>query len=341
MDLRFRFYTIATVLFILSILAALYLTKVFLTTFLFSIFMAYLLYPIYAYLLRFTGNKVISSLMTIFSASAIILYLAFFVASRLLSEVSGLINADGATYFRGSSLSQALELFMERVLPPSLVSLLGVAPSSIASSIVAILQENISGFIPNIPAYLAQLILLVLFTYYLFTDGRGLVNRYFEIVPQKTVIYYFLKELNLIYNIFFRIHFLIAVVSAIISMVGFFFIGVPYPITWGIVLGFFALLPELGPAALFVPMAIFYLIVHDYTKAIELFVFGEVFLIAFPEYLLRPRLVMIGASVHPMLTILAFTAPIFVIGPSGIIVGPAVYGLVLAGYRTMAHLRRL
>jgi len=67
----------------------------------------------------------------------------------------------------------------------------------------------------------------------------------------------------------------------------------------------------------------------------------SIFLVALPEYILRPRLVMIGASVHPLLTILAFIAPIFIIGPSGVTVGPAVDGLVLAGYRTMAHLEKL
>lgn len=340
MNLRARFYTIAIALFIISLIAAVYLTKVFLTTFLFSIFMTYLLYPIYAYLLRLTGNKQISSLITIFSASALILYLVLFVVSRLLAEVSGQISSGGATYIRESSLSQAIEMFMERVLPAPWVSLLGVAPSSIASSVTEILKENISGFVPNIPVYLAQLVLLVIFTYYLFTEGRGLVNRIFEIIPQKTIVHNFLEELNIIYNIFFRVHFLIAVVSAIIAIIGFFLIGIPFPITWGIVLGFFALLPELGPATLFVPMAIYYLIIHDYTRAFELLFFGEIFLVAFPEYLLRPRLVMIGASVHPLLTILAFTAPIFIIGPSGVIVGPAVYGLVLAGYRTIVHLRK-
>ena len=341
MDLRSRFYTIATVLFILSVIAAVYLTKVFLTTFLLSIFMTYLLYPIYAYLLRITGKKMISSLLTIFSASAVILYLAFFVISRLIAEISGLISSEGASYLQGSNLSKAVEMFIERVIPAPVISIFGIAPSSITSSAAGFLKENISGFIPNIPVYIAQLILLVLFTYYLFTDGRGLVAKFFDVVPQKTIAYYFLKELNIIYNIFFRIHFLIAVVSAIIAMTGFYFIGVPYPITWGIVLGFFALLPELGPAALFVPMAIYYLIVNDYARAIELFIFGEIFLVAFPEYILRPRLVMIGASVHPLLTILAFTAPIFIIGPSGVIIGPAVYGIVLAGYRTMAHLQKL
>ncbi|MFB3765978.1 MAG: AI-2E family transporter [Methanotrichaceae archaeon] len=341
MNLRARFYTIATALFIISLISAVYLTKVFLTTFLFSVFMTYLLYPIYAYLLRHTGNKQVASMITIFSASSIILYLVFFVINRLLSEVSGLLSSGGASYIQGSNLSKSIEILMERVLPAPLFSILGIAPESIASSITGVVKENLSGFVPNIPVYLAQLILLVLFTYYLFTDGRGLVSKIFDIIPQKTIVYYFLKELNLIYNIFFRIHFLIAVVSAIIAMIGFFFIGVPYPITWGIILGFFALLPELGPAALFVPMAIYYIIIYDYAKAIEIFIFGEIFLVAFPEYILRPRLVMIGASVHPLLTILAFTAPIFIIGASGVIVGPAVYGLVLAGYRTMAHLEKL
>lgn len=341
MDLRSRFYTIAIALFIISIIAAVYLTKVFLTTFLLSIFMTYLLYPIYAHLLSRTGNKQISSLITILSASALILYLVFFVVSRLLAEVSGLLSSEGTSYIQGSNLSQSIEMFIERFLPVPLVSILGITPSLIASSVTGILRENISGFVPNIPVYLAQLVLLVIFTYYLFTDGRDLVSKIFEPMPQKTIIYYFLKELNLIYNIFFRIHFLIAVVSAIIAMTGFLLIGIPYPIVWGIILGFFALLPELGPAALFVPMAIYYIITNDYAKAIELFIFGEVFLVAFPEYLLRPRLVMIEASVHPLLTILAFTAPIFIIGPSGVIVGPAVYGLALAGYRTLAHLRKL
>lgn len=341
MYLRPRFYIIAMALFILSIIAAIYLTEVFITTFLFSIFLVYILDPIYIALLRITGNKQISSIVTISSASAIILLLTLFAASSLLTEVSDIVSSGNVAYLRESSLSSAIAIFMEKYLPASLVSLLDVIPTTIASSIITTSRDIISGFIPNIPVYLAQLVLLVIFTYYLFTDGRNLISVFFETIRQKTIAYYFLKELNLIYNIFFRIHFLIAVLSAIIAMAGFFLMGIPYPITWGIVLGFFALLPELGPAALFVPMAIYYLIIHDYTRALELFLFGEIFLVALPEYIIRPRLVMIGASVHPLFTILAFTAPIFVIGPSGVIIGPAIYGIVLAGYRTMAHLRRL
>jgi predicted PurR-regulated permease PerM len=37
---------------------------------------------------------------------------------------------------------------------------------------------------------------------------------------------------------------------------------------------------------------------------------------------------------------MAFTAPVFVIGLMGVIVGPTVYGFILAAYRTMLYFRK-
>lgn len=87
-----RFNTIALAIFILSALVAVYLTKVFLTTLLLSIFMVYLLYPIYSYLIHLTKSKPLSAAITIAMASSVILYLTFFVVTRLMAEVSGLLD---------------------------------------------------------------------------------------------------------------------------------------------------------------------------------------------------------------------------------------------------------
>jgi predicted PurR-regulated permease PerM len=340
MDPRIRFYTIFVAVIILSAIAAVYLTQVFLTTLLLSVFMVYLLDPLYMYLLRFTRSKAVSSIITITIASGVIIYLFLSVVIRLLAEISNLTSSsDAPPYLKESNLALAITDFIGQFFPARIITLLDGLPSDIASYTVTVLKETVSSFIGNLPVYLAQLVLLVFFTYYLFTSGRDIVIGFLEILPEKAMLYHFLRELNLIYNIFFRIHFLIAAVSAIIAIIGFHFLGIPYPVTWGIILGFFGLIPELGPSAIFVPMAIYYLIVNDYAKALELFIFGEVFLVFLPEYVLRPRLVLIGASVHPLLTVLAFTAPIFVIGPSGVIIGPAIYGIALAGYRTILHFR--
>ncbi len=339
MNPRIRFYTVFVAAIILSTIAALYLTQVFLTTLLLSVFMVYLLDPIYLYLLRATKSKTVSSIITIIIASGVIIYLFLSVVTRLMAEISNLTSSSDAPYLKESNLALAITDFIGQFFPARIIVLLDGLPADVASYTVTVLKNIVSSFIGNLPVYLAQLILLVFFTYYLFTSGRDIVIGFLEVLPERAMMYYFLRELNLIYNIFFRIHFLIAAVSAIIAIIGFHFLGIPYPVTWGIILGFFGLIPELGPSALFVPMAIYYLIVNDYAKALELFVFGEVFLVFLPEYVLRPRLVLIGASVHPLLTVLAFTAPIFVIGPSGVIIGPAIYGIALAGYRTILHFR--
>ena len=339
MNLRLDYYTVAALIFILSVIATVYLTTVFITTLLLSVFFVYLLEPVYLYFLKFTKNKQVSSFLTILMAAIIILCIIFFVVAQLLAEVSSLIGPS-TTHLQVSNLSEAITSFIGSIFPSSIVSFLGGVPTDVVSSIVAVLQSNISAFVNNTPIYITQLILLVFFTYYFFTDGKDSIIRFVETTPKRDITNHFLKELNLIYNVFFRVQFVIAIVSAIIAMVGFFFMGIPYPITWGIILGFFALLPELGPATLFVPMSIYFLISHDFAKAMEIIVFGEVFLVLISEYILRPRLVLIGASVHPVYTILAFTAPIFIVGASGIIVGPVIFGFTLAGYRTILYLRK-
>jgi predicted PurR-regulated permease PerM len=340
MGQRTNFYIVAAAIFVLSVILSLYFTKAFITTLLLGVFMVYILDPVYIYLLNFIKNKSISALITILATSAVILYLLFFAARNLISELSILASLSTVPdYLVELNLTLAIKTFIATYYPDVAIPLLDGIPSTVASYLVDLLTAFISAFISNLPIYIAQLILLVFFTYYFFIDGKNIIKRLIELLPEKEVVDHFFNELNLIYNIFFRIHFLIAVIDAVIGTVGFYILGIPFPITWGIILGFFNLIPELGPSAVFIPISIYYLIIHDYSRALGVFIFGEIFLVLIPEYIIRPRLVLIGASVHPLLTILAFTAPIFIIGPAGVIVGPAVYGISLAGYRTLLFVK--
>jgi predicted PurR-regulated permease PerM len=85
-------------------------------------------------------------------------------------------------------------------------------------------------------------------------------------------------------------------------------------------------------------MALYYLVVQDYLRVAALLVLGTVFLNLFPENIMRPALAKAGAAIHPAVTLLAFAAPIFAIGVMGVIVGPALYGFVLAAYRTRLNI---
>ena len=58
-----------------------------------------------------------------------------------------------------------------------------------------------------------------------------------------------------------------------------------------------------------------------------------------PENIIRPQLAFMSARIHPLITVLAYTAPVFVMGIDGVIVGPALYGFLLAIYRTKVNYR--
>ena len=95
-----------------------------------------------------------------------------------------------------------------------------------------------------------------------------------------------------------------------------------------------ALLPMIGPTVVYIPLSLYYFVIQDYSKALILLVLGTLLLNIIPENFIRPKLAQKKGSIHPTITLISFTAPLFVIGAMGVIVGPALYGFLLAVYRT-------
>jgi len=100
-----------------------------------------------------------------------------------------------------------------------------------------------------------------------------------------------------------------------------------------------ALIPFPGPPMVYVPMAIYYFLIKDYQMGIILLLFGAIVITLIPSNIIAPQLALRTARIHPILTLLAFIAPIFVLGIAGVIVGPLFYGLLLAIYRTEVYYR--
>lgn len=212
-------------------------------------------------------------------------------------------------------------------------------PASLISYVLRILSNFFADFLSSMPILFAQLLAAIFFTYYLLIDGRRFVETARVLLPEKRTVSVFLKELDTIYNSLFNVYFLTSMLSGVLAAIAFLLIGVPYALLWGSVIAVFTLVPMLGPLSVIVPMSIYYIAIHEYETALFLLAMGIVVLTIIPENVIRPRLAMHGASIHPVITILAYTAPIFVIGISGVIVGPAVYGFILAAYRTGVAIR--
>jgi predicted PurR-regulated permease PerM len=212
---------------------------------------------------------------------------------------------------------------------------------AIATWLFPIVQRKLSSLASDLPVLFAQLIVVIFFTYYILMDGQAFVAGGLDLFPKQKqrIMQNFLQELNSIYNTLFTVYFTTSMLSGVLAAIGFSLLGISYPFVLGVVVGIFTLIPMLGPPFVFIPIALYHLFLGDILRAIIIVLFGTVVLMVIPENVLRPHLAMKSARIHPIVTLLAYTAPIFVVGLIGVILGPTLYGFLLAAYRAVVNYR--
>ena len=366
-DQERRFRIIATLSVLLVFISAVYVTKEFIPVVFFSIFLAYLLRPLYSFLLRLTGRRHLSSLLSIIITLIAFISIVLSLVVVLSGEVSDLFgsadeivmhsNLTGNITTSEHILSGEGESLLDRYINRYIDMLGGSTGSalnwilhnylgqlrSLALSMIYWVLENLSSavkeLISELPLRFAQFLLAIFFTYYILIDGKEIMNKAVDLLPKRNVVDMFLKELNSIFNTLFGVYFATSMLSGVLAAIGFFILQIPYPLIWGGLIAILTLIPMVGPTAVFIPMALYFIIVHNYFTASALLIFGTIFLMIIPENVIRPSLAQKSASIHPIITMLAYTAPIFVLGLMGMIIGPMLYGFLLAAYRIGARLK--
>lgn len=348
-----RFDIGAALLVFLAFIITLYLTKDFLNTIMLSIVLVFLLKPLYAFFFRLTSRRQLSSFFSIMIVFVFILSVLLGITTVLLVELSNLERSGALSTSEFAVITGELDSWARGALPPwfygyvsdivlRYVQEISDIPVAIATWLLPIVQRELTSFASDLPVLFAQLIVVVFFTYYILMEGNDLMAGAVELMPEsrRGILRSFLYELNGIYDTLFSVYFTTSMLSGVLAAIGFSMLGVPYPFVLGAVVGIFTLIPMLGPPFVFVPMALYYLISGDSLRFLIIIVFGTVLLMVIPENVIRPHLAMKSARIHPIVTLLAYTAPIFVVGLMGVIIGPTLYGFLLAAYRAVVEVRR-
>ncbi len=343
-DQKFNFG--GAIIVFLAIILAVYLTKDLLAPLLLGFLLAYVFYPVYRWLLKRTRKKSFSSFITMLLILSIALIPTFGILSILTQEISKLVGLGGIGYIQGQVgvLSDAFRGLAVDLLPAQFANRLEAMGDMARMALVRIapvVQAVLLGFISSVPLYATNAFIAAFFTYYFLIDGKDLIDKAVELMPRREVMARFLMELDAIYSSLFRLIFVTAAIVAVIGAIGFAILGVPYPAILGMLVGVVSLLPMVGPPVIFMPVAVYFIILQDYIRAFATIFFGVVFVNMLPNNFILPKLAERGASIHPLITLLAFTAPLLVVGIIGIIVGPAVYGFILAAFRTWIYFREM
>jgi predicted PurR-regulated permease PerM len=115
--------------------------------------------------------------------------------------------------------------------------------------------------------------------------------------------------------------FAIAAVQGFLGGVMFWWLGLPAPLLWGLVMGLLAVVPMLGAFVIWAPAALFLALDGDWNSALILTLWGML-VVGTIDNLLRPILVGTRLKLHTVLTFLSIVGGLILFGPAGFILGP-------------------
>lgn len=125
-------------------------------------------------------------------------------------------------------------------------------------------------------------------------------------------------------------------VSAVQGLLGglmFWWLGLPVPLLWGVVMALLAVLPVLGAFVVWIPAALFLALAGSWEKALILTAWGAV-VVGGIDNLLRPMLLGDRLKLHTIVAFISVVGGLMLFGSAGLILGPVVLTITTAFLET-------
>jgi predicted PurR-regulated permease PerM len=121
----------------------------------------------------------------------------------------------------------------------------------------------------------------------------------------------------------------VSLAQGTLAFIGFWIIGVPSPLLWGVATSAFSFVPLVGAAAIWVPMTIVLAIGGHYGQALFLGLWGGL-AISLVDNLIRPIIIGDATKLHTLLIFFSILGGIRVFGFLGLVMGPVVLAIGIA-----------
>ncbi|MBK7430275.1 MAG: AI-2E family transporter [Bacteroidetes bacterium] len=240
----------------------------------------------------------------------------YFIGSLILPRIYMIFSS-------GSLTMDALQKADNQL--QNLIGFQVLTPENLAS-----LQSSATGFITNFLGaslnILTDLLLLYLFFYYLLVN-TGKIEKYLgEIIPfSPDKMDRFSKELEAQTKSNALGIPLLAICQGLFASLGYWIFGIPEPFFWGLMTGFFSLLPMVGSALIWVPAGLYKLSEGSNWQGIAIILYG-ILVIGMVDNVFRLVFQKKFADIHPMVTILGVIIGLQLFGVPGLIFGPLLIG---------------
>ena len=228
------------------------------------------------------------------------------------------INLDPQTYI--APIQQVAEFIKEKtgydVLGKDTLSFI----MSILPRIGQIIMESISSLAIN-------LFVMIFVLYFMLIGGKKMEAYVNDILPfNETNTQEVIHEINMIVRSNAIVIHLLAIIQGGVAMIGYLLFGAPNILMLGFLTCFATIIPMVGTALVWFPVAAYLAISGDWFNAIGLFGYGAI-VVSQSDNLIRFILQKKMADTHPLITIFGVVIGLPIFGFMGVIFGPLLLSL--------------
>jgi predicted PurR-regulated permease PerM len=306
--------------------------------------LALLFEPLFQKLLgRMRGQRSLAALATLAIILVIVILPLALVAVSLVQEVTAMVQrvrtgqVNFGTYFAqivaalpswATSLLERLGLDDLAVLQAKLTAAITQRGQALAGRAVDFGQDALD----LVVSFCIAMYLL----FFLLRDGSAVARAIRATIPlEPSVKARLLERFTTVIRATVKGNVLVAAAQGALGGLAFWTLGVHAPMLWAVVMAFLSLLPAVGAALIWGPVALYLLATGQLWQGFGLIAFG-VFVIGLIDNVLRPILVGKDTQLPDYVVLISTVGGLAVIGINGFVIGPLIAAMFFSAWQLLA-----
>ena len=216
-----------------------------------------------------------------------------------------------------------------RVYVPGTQSIeLGTLVNQASANVARFLAARVGGMLADLAVFIVQLFVTLFALFFLLRDSPSIMRLMRRALPfEESRRERMISQTRELVYASVTAALIIASLQGLLGGIVFAALGLNAPVFWGVVMGFFALLPFLGTWVVWLPAAIWLASTGHLARAVTLAALGAV-IVGGVDNILRPALLAGRAQMNGLLMFVSLLGGVSVFGLLGLILGPLVVALV-------------
>jgi predicted PurR-regulated permease PerM len=184
--------------------------------------------------------------------------------------------------------------------------------------------------------FLVSFALMLYMLYFLLRDGTALSKTVREALPMaRPHTHFLLNKFTTVIRATIKGNVAVAIVQGALGGLAFWVLDVQGALLWAVLMAFLSLLPAVGAALIWLPVAIYFLATGHLWEGVGLIVFGVV-VIGLVDNVLRPIMVGKDTQMPDYIVLMSTVGGMALFGVNGFVIGPVVAALFMATWDLFA-----